>query len=54
MDFRLLGRLEVEPDGQRIELGRRVERALVGVLLLTPHTVIAVDRLMELLALRGC
>lgn len=49
MDFRLLGRLEAAHDGRPVELGRRRERCLLGVLLLEANRPIAVDRLVDLL-----
>jgi DNA-binding SARP family transcriptional activator/tetratricopeptide (TPR) repeat protein len=49
VEFRLLGRLEAEHDGQLVELGRRRERCLLGVLLLEPNATVPADRLVELL-----
>ena len=49
MEFRLLGRLEAERDGQPVELGRRRERCLLGLLLLEVNRPIPVDRLVALL-----
>jgi DNA-binding SARP family transcriptional activator len=47
--FRLLGPVEVVHRGQRLELGRRRERLLLGLLLLEPGRVVPVPRLIELL-----
>ncbi|GIH16924.1 SARP family transcriptional regulator [Rugosimonospora africana] len=49
MDFRLLGRLEATRDGRPVELGRRRERCLLGVLLLEANSPITIDRLVDLL-----
>ncbi|BFU44160.1 BTAD domain-containing putative transcriptional regulator [Krasilnikovia sp. MM14-A1004] len=49
MDFRLLGRMEADQDGRRLELGRRRERALLAVLLLEAGSVVPVERLVDLL-----
>jgi DNA-binding SARP family transcriptional activator len=49
MDFRLLGPLQVEQDGVRIDLGRRRERCLIGLLLLEPGKVLPAQRLLDLL-----
>ncbi|GAB1641176.1 BTAD domain-containing putative transcriptional regulator [Krasilnikovia sp. MM14-A1259] len=49
MEFRLLGRMEADQDGRRLELGRRRERALLAVLLLEAGSVVPVERLVDLL-----
>ncbi|HEY2674830.1 MAG TPA: BTAD domain-containing putative transcriptional regulator [Rugosimonospora sp.] len=49
VDFRLLGRLTAVHDGRPVELGRRRERCLLGVLLLEANTAITIDRLVDLL-----
>lgn len=49
MEFRLLGRLEAEHDGRVVEVGRRRERALLGILLLVANTPVSVERLVDLL-----
>jgi DNA-binding SARP family transcriptional activator/tetratricopeptide (TPR) repeat protein len=49
VEFRLLGRLEAEHDGRSVELGRRRERCLLGVLLLEANKPVPVDRLVDLL-----
>jgi len=50
MDFLLLGPLEVWHAGQPVNVGRRrAERCLLGLLLLEPGKMIAVDRLCDLL-----
>jgi YVTN family beta-propeller protein len=45
--FRVLGRLEVELDGRRLELSSRREQALLGVLLLHVGEVVSVDALID-------
>jgi DNA-binding SARP family transcriptional activator/DNA-binding beta-propeller fold protein YncE len=47
MEFRILGRLEVESNGQPVELGGARQRALLAVLLLHANTVVSRDRLIE-------
>ena len=47
MDFRILGPLEVEADGQVLPIGSRQPRALLTVLLLDANRVVSRDRLME-------
>jgi DNA-binding SARP family transcriptional activator/tetratricopeptide (TPR) repeat protein len=49
MEFRLLGRVRAEHDGAVVELGRRRERLLLGLLLLEAGTVVPTDRLVELM-----
>src|SRR5215207_3623960 len=49
MDFRILGPLEVEADGQVLPIGSRQPRALLTVLLLAANHVVSRDRLMEAL-----
>jgi DNA-binding SARP family transcriptional activator/Flp pilus assembly protein TadD len=49
MEFRLLGRVVAEHDGRLVELGRRRERCLLGVLLLEVGTPVPVERLLDLL-----
>ncbi len=49
MEFRLLGPMQVVTDGRRAELGRRRERCLLGLLLLESGSVLATDRLIDLL-----
>ncbi|OLB79900.1 MAG: hypothetical protein AUI14_08995 [Actinobacteria bacterium 13_2_20CM_2_71_6] len=49
MEFRLLGPMQVEHDGGRVDLGRRRERCLLGLLLLEPGKVLLSDRLLDLL-----
>ena len=49
MDFRILGPLEVEADGQVLPIGSRQPRALLTVLLLDANRVVSRDRLMEAL-----
>jgi DNA-binding SARP family transcriptional activator/tetratricopeptide (TPR) repeat protein len=49
VEFRLLGRLEADLDGQPFVLGRRRERCLLGLLLLEANRPITVDRLVDLL-----
>src|SRR5918996_3652838 len=49
MDFRILGPLEVEADGQVLPIGSRQPRALLTILLLDANRVVSRDRLMEAL-----
>jgi DNA-binding SARP family transcriptional activator/tetratricopeptide (TPR) repeat protein len=49
VEFRLLGRLEAEHDGKRVQLVRRRERCLLGVLLLQPGKAVSVEHLVDLL-----
>jgi YVTN family beta-propeller protein len=47
MEFRILGPLEVESDGDLLPVGRRQPRALLAVLLLDANRVVPRDRLVE-------
>src|SRR3954452_18836254 len=47
LSFRLLGGLQVERDGEPIELAARRQRALLGLLLLNTGRVVPVDRLID-------
>ena len=47
MDFRILGTLEVEDDGQLLKLGGAKQRALLAVLLLHANEVVSRDRLID-------
>jgi DNA-binding SARP family transcriptional activator/tetratricopeptide (TPR) repeat protein len=49
MDFRLLGPFQAEHDGRRVDLGRRRERCLLGLLLLEDGRTVPADRLLDLL-----
>jgi DNA-binding SARP family transcriptional activator/tetratricopeptide (TPR) repeat protein len=49
VEFRLLGRLEVEHEGRTLTPKRRQERRLLGVLLLEANTPVPVERLVGLL-----
>jgi DNA-binding SARP family transcriptional activator/ABC-type branched-subunit amino acid transport system substrate-binding protein/streptogramin lyase len=49
MEFRILGPLEVESDGDLLPVGRRQPRALLAVLLLDANRVVPRDRLVEAL-----
>jgi DNA-binding SARP family transcriptional activator/tetratricopeptide (TPR) repeat protein len=49
MDFRVLGPLEVYRDGRCLEIRRRRERGLLGLLLLAAGTTVQADRLVSLL-----
>lgn len=49
MQFRILGPVEIEVNGNVIAPSRRQERCLLGVLLLEANRVVSVDRLAELL-----
>src|SRR5829696_3558020 len=48
-EFRLLGAVEARIGGRLIDLGRRQERCLLGLLLLEPNRSVPVDRLLGLL-----
>jgi DNA-binding SARP family transcriptional activator len=47
IQFRVLGSLEVDVDGQALELGGEVDRRIVGALLLHPNQLVRLDRLTE-------
>jgi DNA-binding SARP family transcriptional activator/tetratricopeptide (TPR) repeat protein len=47
--FRILGRVEVQHRGARVDLGRRRERCLLGILLLEAGKAVATERLVDLL-----
>src|SRR5262249_52616292 len=47
MQFRLLGPVEVENDGQLLPLGSAKQRALLAVLLLRANEVVSRDRLID-------
>src|SRR4029450_11703194 len=47
MDFRILGPLEVEVDGQVVPIGSRQPRALLTVLLLDANRVVSRDPLID-------
>src|SRR6266513_1587031 len=47
MQFRILGPLEVEGDGEPLALGGAKQRAVLAVLLLHPNHVVSRDRLVE-------
>ena len=47
MEFRILGPLEVEEDGQVLKLGGAQPRALLALLLLHANEVVPRDRLIE-------
>jgi DNA-binding SARP family transcriptional activator len=49
VEFRVLGPLEVQADGHRIQLGGRKQRALLAVLLLNANEVVSRDRLIDAL-----
>src|SRR5262245_26626083 len=49
LEFRLLGAVEATAGGRSVELGRRQERCLLGLLLLEPNRPVPADRLVELL-----
>lgn len=49
LEFRLLGTVEATVGGRRVELGRRQERFLLGLLLLEANRPVPADRLLELL-----
>jgi DNA-binding SARP family transcriptional activator/tetratricopeptide (TPR) repeat protein len=49
MDFLLLGQLEVYRGRDRVEVGRRRERCLLGLLLLEAGRAVRLDRLVDLL-----
>ncbi|MDG4810695.1 BTAD domain-containing putative transcriptional regulator [Micromonospora sp. WMMD1120] len=49
MEFQVLGDVAASHQGNPVELGRRQERCLLGLLLLEPGRVLRTDRLIELL-----
>ncbi len=49
MEFRLLGGVEARVDDEVVDLGRRHQRCLLGLLLLEPGRAIPVERLADLL-----
>jgi DNA-binding SARP family transcriptional activator/tetratricopeptide (TPR) repeat protein len=49
VEFRLLGRVEAEHEGIVLDLGRRRERCLLGILLLGAGAAVPVERLVSLL-----
>jgi DNA-binding SARP family transcriptional activator/tetratricopeptide (TPR) repeat protein len=49
LEIRLLGPVELLRDGLAVELGRRQERCVLGLLALEPGRVVPADRLIELL-----
>jgi DNA-binding SARP family transcriptional activator len=49
MEFRLLGHFEVVDDGEPVEVGRRMTRRMLAVLLLEAGAVVPLDRLIDLL-----
>jgi DNA-binding SARP family transcriptional activator/Tfp pilus assembly protein PilF len=49
LEFRLLGAVEATVGGRLLDLGRRQERCLLGLLLLEPNRPVPADRLLELL-----
>jgi DNA-binding SARP family transcriptional activator len=49
MEFRILGPLEVDSDGQALDLGGTKQRSLLAVLLLHANQVVSRDRLVEAL-----
>src|SRR6516165_6979734 len=49
LDFGLLGSFRVELDGQQADLGPRLQRALLAILVVEAGHVVPVDRLLDLL-----
>ena len=49
MEFMLLGQVRAEHHGQPVDLGRRQERCLLGLLLIETGRTISADRLADLL-----
>ena len=47
MEFRVLGKLEVVHDGHAVDLGAFRQRALLGLLLTTPNSVLSTDRILD-------
>ncbi len=47
MDYRVLGPLEVVDDGQPVQIGSRLQRALLALLLLHHNRVVSTDRILE-------
>ena len=48
LDIQLLGELEVWRDGQRVSIGDRRHRVVLGILLLDPGRAVQTDRLADL------
>ncbi len=49
MEFRVLGAFEARRDGCQVQVGRRLERCLLGILLLEAGTAVSAERLADLL-----
>ncbi|MEV6523983.1 BTAD domain-containing putative transcriptional regulator [Longispora sp. NPDC051575] len=49
MEFRVLGTVGAEHDGRPVDLGKRLERGLLGLLLVHLGTVLSTERLVDLL-----
>src|SRR6516162_1080808 len=49
LDFGLLGSFRVELDGRELDLGPRLQRALLAILVVEAGHVVPVDRLLDLL-----
>ena len=49
LHFGLLGSLRVERDGQPVDLGPRLQRTLLSILVVEAGSVVRVDRLIDLL-----
>ena len=49
VEFRILGPLEAQANGHRLQLGGRKQRALLAVLLLNANQVVSRDRLVDAL-----
>lgn len=47
MDFRILGPLEVERDGEELDLGPHKQRSLLALLLVNANRVVSVDRILD-------
>jgi DNA-binding SARP family transcriptional activator len=47
VEFRVLGRLDVSHDGERLDVGASKQRAVLAALLVSPNEPISSDRLME-------
>src|SRR5436305_2021721 len=47
MEVRLLGKMEVVVDGDRVDIGGRLPRSILAVLALSANQVVSTDRLAE-------
>ena len=47
VQYRLLGKLEVERNGELVDIGSFRQRAVLAFLLTTPNTIASTDQIME-------